>query len=400
MKLIRFIVIVFFALTSAYASDTIVGKLKRDAENGDFIARYTLNCKYLQTTRAVETPAEKNVRELKKAAEQGDVNAQYKLGISYEKGEGVARDLVEAVRWFRKASKNGCVEAQRELGICYSKAGEFIYDPVEGVRWLKKAAEQGDAKAQVILGIFYETGIEVEKNPAEAVKWYRKAAEQGDAEAQLELCLYYYQLENYNPSEGEKWLKKTSWYKRSMEGDAAAQWYLGCNFEVKSSNIFEAVKWYTKSAERGHIDSQRSLADTYYFGRKGLKKNPAEAVKWYRKVAEQGDVEAQYMLGFCYERGEGVIKDPDEAYKWYIKAAMQGNVDAQSSLFLLLYPNYNVTAYAWGLVAKKNGYDTDPFNKLILSLEVSLTAEQKRQAMAEAKRLDELIEIFKKNRPQ
>ena len=50
-----------------------------------------------------------------------------------------------------------------------------------------------------------------------------------------------------------------------------------------------------------------------------------EAIKWYRKAAEQGHVEAQYNLGNMYFRGETVKQDRLEAIKWYKKVAEQNN---------------------------------------------------------------------------
>ena len=55
------------------------------------------------------------------AAEQGDAEAQCKLGLRYRDGDGVSKDLEEAVKWFRKAAEQGYAEAQVHLGDCYIK---------------------------------------------------------------------------------------------------------------------------------------------------------------------------------------------------------------------------------------------------------------------------------------
>ena len=64
-----------------------------------------------------------------------------------------------------------------------------------------------------------------------------------------------------------------------------------------------------------------------------MTEDDAEAVKWFRKVAEQNLADAQYILGVCYDSGEGVAKDEIEAYKWWLLAAGHGNDD----------PKYNMT---------------------------------------------------------
>lgn len=56
-----------------------------------------------------------------------------------------------------------------------------------------------------------------------------------------------------------------------------------------------------------------------------------EAVKWFKKAANQGYAPAQYMLGKCYDVGNGVRRSGEEAAKWYQKAAEQGHAKAQKN---------------------------------------------------------------------
>jgi TPR repeat protein len=46
-------------------------------------------------------------KEFKKNAENGDVSAQYSLAVMYNDGIGVKKNPAEALRWFRKAAENG-----------------------------------------------------------------------------------------------------------------------------------------------------------------------------------------------------------------------------------------------------------------------------------------------------
>ena len=55
------------------------------------------------------------------AAEHGDAEAQFYLGWIYAKGQGVARDDAEAVKWYRKAAEHGLTGAQFSLGLMYAK---------------------------------------------------------------------------------------------------------------------------------------------------------------------------------------------------------------------------------------------------------------------------------------
>ncbi|MCH7544007.1 MAG: sel1 repeat family protein, partial [Proteobacteria bacterium] len=45
--------------------------------------------------------------EFKTAAEEGNPVAQFNLGHMYAKGEGIAKDEDEAVKWYREAAEQG-----------------------------------------------------------------------------------------------------------------------------------------------------------------------------------------------------------------------------------------------------------------------------------------------------
>ncbi|MGH8710942.1 MAG: tetratricopeptide repeat protein [Burkholderiales bacterium] len=117
-------------------------------------------------------------------ADQGDARAQTNLGLMYQRGEGVARDDAEAVKWYRKAADQGFVTAQFNLGYMYSKGIGVANDDTKAVKWYRKAADQGHASAQFNLGRKYAQGEGVTKDQSEAVKWFHKAADQGYAPAQ------------------------------------------------------------------------------------------------------------------------------------------------------------------------------------------------------------------------
>ena len=61
-----------------------------------------------------------------------------------------------------------------------------------------------------------------------------------------------------------------------------------------------------------------------YAAGQGVPEDDVEAVKWYRKAAEQGHVYAQFYLGGRYATGEGVPKNYIQAYAWANLAAAQG----------------------------------------------------------------------------
>lgn len=54
-----------------------------------------------------------------KLAEQGDADGQFALGVMYRHGEGVSKDMAQAVTWYRKAAEQGHASAQFNLGVMY-----------------------------------------------------------------------------------------------------------------------------------------------------------------------------------------------------------------------------------------------------------------------------------------
>lgn len=205
---------------------------------------------------ALGVSAAEDTAALKKRAEAGDAVAQYNLGVCYAKGEGVAKDEVEAVKWCRKAAEQGHAHAQYSLGVCYAIGEGVPKNEVEAAKWYRKAAEQGHVSSQVNLGVCYHKGEGVPKDEAEAVKWFRKAAEQGDAKAQYNLGLQY------------------------------------DNGEGVPKDKVEAVKWYRKAAEQGVVNAQYNLGLCSANG-EGVPKDDVEALAWFNLAASSGDENAK-----------------------------------------------------------------------------------------------------------
>jgi uncharacterized protein len=84
-------------------------------------------------------------------AEHGDVDAQYNLGIMYYHGEGVEKDLDQAILWFQMAAEQDDADAQYNLGLMYGKGEGTKKDPKKSIEWFKKASNKGHEGAREIL---------------------------------------------------------------------------------------------------------------------------------------------------------------------------------------------------------------------------------------------------------
>lgn len=285
---------------------------------------------------------------LQYSASNGVSEAQYLLGMCYYNGDGIKRDIYEAVKWFRKAAEQENSEAQFKIGMCYLEGMGVNQREEEALYWLQKSGEQGNSEAQIKLGDYYYEKGEVTAF-SEALKWYQKAGKKGekDRKEKMDNCEIFVKATNGDTKaqlavflaytggmfgvkkdidEAKKWLNKAA-----DLGNAEAQGLLGALY-YEADNKKEAVKWLSKAAEQGNETAQYHLGGHYV-----IEENYKEAIKWLRKAAEQGHADAQYGLGVCMLKYYGDTRRI-EAVNWIQKSANQGNTDAKG--FLKEYRGY------------------------------------------------------------
>lgn len=93
----------------------------------------------------------------------------------------------------------------------------------------------------------------------------------------------------------------------------------------------EAAKWFRKAADQNHAAAAAVLGYLYERG-DGVRADPAEAAQWYRKSADQKNSDGLFNLGRAYEHGIGLSRDMGQARTYYQKAAAAGSRDAQQAL--------------------------------------------------------------------
>jgi uncharacterized protein len=265
--------------------------------------------------------------EFKPLADQGVARAQNSLGAMYAAGQGLPKDIQQAVALFRKAADQADPRAQRNLGIAYASGFGLSKDEQQAVLWFRRAADQGDATGQFSLGTMYASGRGVTKDEQQADYWYRKAADQGQVSAQYNLGNKYAKGSGVLKDEQQA----ASWYRKAADqGHAQSQHFLGfmySNGQGLPKDKRQAALWYRKAADQGHASAQLNLAVLYALG-EGVPKDDEQSVFWFRKSAEHGDVSAQHFLGLRYSRGDSVALDISQAYFWQLLASAQGNAAA------------------------------------------------------------------------
>lgn len=116
----------------------------------------------------------------------------------------------------------------------------------------------------------------------------------------------------------------------------------------------ETARWLNKSAVQDNAYSECLLGFMYTRGQ-GVSKSASQAIKFYTRAANRGNVIAQYNLAYLYSEGDKIFpkdqmagftdfisggerkfkKDQNLAMEWYKKAADNGFVPAQNKLAYL-----------------------------------------------------------------
>ncbi|GBC01749.1 hypothetical protein RclHR1_04310010 [Rhizophagus clarus] len=121
-----------------------------------------------------------------KALNDDDVEAQCILGLMYLDGEGVRKDVQEALKWLTKSAEKGNIDAQLILGQLYTDGiVDVEQEDVTAFDWFCMAAEQGDVNAQLIVEHLLYEGNSITKNINEAFKWFENAAKSNDVKVQF-----------------------------------------------------------------------------------------------------------------------------------------------------------------------------------------------------------------------
>ncbi|OHS98165.1 hypothetical protein TRFO_09016 [Tritrichomonas foetus] len=293
----------------------------------------------------------------------GSTEAMIYLSTMLENGEGVSKDFEKSVFWLTQASNLYNSNALYRLGICYLKGRKnVIKNPQKGIRLLTKAANLNHIDAQFQLGWFYNSGRFVKgKDFQKSAKFYKLAAENGNIEAMYNLA-YLYHRGNLNSSDFEL-ISAQSVEEEEEEEFFEDDENEACSKLTQDTNQYrnEAIFWYKKAADSGHLTAQFTLATLYDTIDKEL------AFKYYKMAADQGDINASVCVALKYSIGEGVEADRQNAFQFYLKAADKGNRTAQFNVAIMLdrgqgVPMNKSLAFEYFLKAAEQGHQAAQYS--------------------------------------
>jgi len=116
------------------------------------------------------------------AVEERNADAAHALGSRLIDGDGLPRDVEDAIRWLTWAQDMGSVDAATDLAVTYFNGREVDRDVEKAVALYRWAAERGDSVAIRNLGHCHLDGDGVDCDPSEGLRLFEQAAEMGDVD--------------------------------------------------------------------------------------------------------------------------------------------------------------------------------------------------------------------------
>jgi TPR repeat protein len=126
---------------------------EQSASTGYPVAQYFLGELFLIGDQGVPPDPKEGVRWLRLGAEQGHDPSQCSLGTCYDMGDGLPRDLEQALYWHTKAGEQENITAMHNAGANLMALAQEKYGSVEitgkcpvplALKWARRAATLGD----------------------------------------------------------------------------------------------------------------------------------------------------------------------------------------------------------------------------------------------------------------
>jgi TPR repeat protein len=232
------------------------------------------------------------LRRWRAAHSAGSSEAAFRIAELYVMGEGVQRNLAEAVKWYRRAAERGHSRAQFRLGLVLLNGAQG-----GGVAKWHSAASARDAElAQRNAEALFPSGFEVRPDPDEALRWLDEAARNGEREADGVVGAVYL--------DGRTRPRDFALARQRLEaaagaGVASAQFHLGDMLFRglgQPSNPPTAADWYERAAAQGHVRAAVAIGSLLMVGQ-GRPQDKAAAGAWFEKAAEANDAQALCRAG-------------------------------------------------------------------------------------------------------
>lgn len=338
------------------------------AEQGDVPSMLAMGDLYYYGARGLarDQAAAQRWYRMAGSAPHNNPHGQVGVGNMLLKGEGVEKNVTDAIIWYEKAALQNNTRALNGLGFIYFMGGDVSQNQTKGYEYFKRAADKGDAGDSLFnaahclyegqgvekdvpaaIALFKRAGQEFGHFPSVckmggislmdethgrkcniAIDYLRPAAHHGSWGNVVRRGFNNFLIKDYERSliryfEGAEmgyevaqsnaayildrlYVNENSVAGREMnEGKEV----VGGVSLTKSKRSVEnlqrlALHFYIKARKQGNYNHDLRLGDYYYYGMGGIKKNLTMAARYYRKSSANGNAQGAYSLATMYERGE------------------------------------------------------------------------------------------------
>lgn len=233
-----------------------------------------------------------------------DAENQLRIGRAYEKGYGLWRNPVEAVKWYKRAASAGNADAIGELGEAYIYGRQYgLEENVEtGLRLLNEAVTKGSASAAYDLGRHYVPSSynKIGSDRNKAIELFLVAAERRHLEAFDSLARQYIEVGN---------------------GKEALRWANGGDEPNAVSDELKHKRWEiirTGIDYRGRCSYIKG--EVYALGIGDIEQDLAHAKELFEESYRKGHKVSAFALAAMYKEGIGVPVNVTLADQWKSKA--------------------------------------------------------------------------------
>ena len=127
----------------------------------------------------------------KELADDNNPKALHELGLIYFNGDGIAKNINQAMEYFQKASDLGNLESTYTLGKIYLSDKTKYHDPKKAYNSFVEAANKNHSKSQLMIGRFLLIGEIISIDYEKALHYFKLASKQKEYNANCYIAYMY-----------------------------------------------------------------------------------------------------------------------------------------------------------------------------------------------------------------
>ncbi len=274
-------------------------------------------------------PSRKHV-DFSSLATAGNIEAQYHYGYALKKGYGVKINITESLDWLKKAAEKDHVNAQKLVAQMYESGEGVPKNMNEALYWYQRHINSYYlyylTRVSPTADIFTLAKKTQSESPEKSLYWYHQIMKKNQTE------LSYLIWKTYSDGTEKDFSYETAFrsLKKAADSDKNAKYELA-GLLIKENRIKEAISCLSRRQADSHAPSKLLYASLIIKG-EHIYRDYEKAAKLYQSLSKNGNTKAQYELAKLYHTGKGVPKKHSKAIQLLEKAIASGSDKAKKLL--------------------------------------------------------------------